>query len=287
MGFREEILKRVEKAKDLPTLPGIFAKLGTMLANRNSSAHDIADIMRDDPALTAKVLKVTNSAAYGGSEKIVSVPQAIARIGFTKTGEIARSLSVINLFKGEGAVNYGDFWRHSLSVASATALIPRYMKKSPQAPGELFTAGLLHDVGIFVCERYSGDLYRSVLSMARDMGKELHETEQQLMQTDHAEVGAILLNRWNLPESIADAVSKHHKPHEKSDGSLTTAEIVRLANLICNSRGIANGTGAGHASNTAAALMSHGFAEDDIPKITDEINAIVEKSSAMLAANIG
>lgn len=286
MGFRAEILKRIEKAVDLPTLPGIFTKISSLLNSTGSSAKDIADIMKDDPALTARLLKVTNSAAFGGSEPISSVTQAVARLGFVKMGEIARSLSVLKLFTGGEVVDYREFWRHSLSVASATSLIPRHLGKGADAPEELFTAGLLHDIGIFVLEQYTGDLYRSVASMARETGQPLNAAEQQLMQIDHAEVGCILLKKWHIPESIAEAVRTHHEPYRHSDSHLfQTSELVKQANFICTTQGATNGISAPLTACSNEDWIRHGFTPDDVPSLLSKVARVLEDSSTMLAAS--
>lgn len=284
MGFKEEIFRRVQQAKDLPTLPTVFTQINKVMSNKNSSAADIARIIKDDPALTTKILRVTNSAAYGGEIKISSVTQAVSRIGFQATGDIAMSLSVLNMFKGQGAVDYKMFWRHSLSVAMAMDIIPKNIGKLARSPKDMFTSGLLHDVGVFVLDQHGGDLYRQVLTMVGDMGKPLHEVERQLMGTDHAEVGAMLLKKWNVPEVIIDAVEHHHDKSDPDPRWLTVAEIIGISNFICNDQGLSNGAVPGCVQSDESIWLDYGFTAESISVVTGEVNKQIEKSAVMMAA---
>jgi len=288
MSFKDEILKRIDKATDLPTLPGVFVKLGNIINNPNSSATDVAQVMRDDLAMTARVLKVSNSTAFGGSEQITSVAQAIARLGFRQTTDIVRSLSVMTAFKGLGVIDPKKFWRHSLAVAYCTELIPRFVGRTPVQPQDCFTAGLLHDVGIFVMLQYSGDLYASVASMARDMETQLHVAEQKLMGTDHAEIGEVLLTKWKIPDNIAKAVREHHDDCVDGRGPITTSDVVKIADLLCDYEGIDNGMDLScNRAQLEDQLLRAGIHRKGLETLGEVVKDLTDKSAVMVAAGAG
>jgi putative nucleotidyltransferase with HDIG domain len=188
------------------------------------------------------------------------------------------------LFKGSGLIDYKKFWRHSLSVAAATELIPRYLGRMAQIADSLYSAGLLHDVGIFVMEQYTGDLYRSVLTMARDAEKPLHMAERNIIQIDHAEVGAMLLTKWNIPADLANATGQHHHPFKLSRGAMSTADVVNLANLICNDQEIDNGVGAHPEKLPEEIWKELGLPPEEISALASDIRRVVDRSAAILAS---
>jgi putative nucleotidyltransferase with HDIG domain len=252
------------------------------MANHNSSATDVACLMKDDLALTTRVLRVANSAAFSGTTKVTSVAQAVARLGFKQTADVIKALSLVNLFKGSGMVDYKKFWRHSLSVAAATELIPRHLGRMAQTPESLYSAGLLHDVGIFVMEQYGGDLYHSVLSMALDTEVPLHVAERNMMDIDHAEVGALLLTKWGIPQDLITATGQHHQPYIPAPGGMTTSAVVNLANMVCTDLGIDNGVGTNPEKHSIEKWQEYGLPHDEIPVLATNINRLVERSASIL-----
>ena len=277
MGFREEIVKRVDKAKDLPSLPGVFLKLDKIISDKNSSATDIAVVMKDDISLTTKVLRVANSVAFAGSTQVTSVTQAVTRLGFRQLADLAKSLSMLALFKGGGVIDPKTFWLHSLSVAYVSDILPKYLGRTTENKDSLFTAGLLHDIGIFVMELFTGDLYQSIVTMAADTGKPLIDVERKFMQIDHAEVGGLVLRKWGIPELIADAAAKHHAPFSKTEGTMPFADIIQIANLVCNDHGVSNGTGTVLSKLTESQWTDFGFQVADLPALKEEVQKIIDR----------
>jgi putative nucleotidyltransferase with HDIG domain len=194
-------------------------------------------------------------------------------------------MSLLGLFKGGGSVDIKQFWLHSLCVASTSELAPRYLGRMAQNSESLFTAGLLHDVGILVMELFTGDLYRSVVTMSVDTNQPLLQTEKKLMQIDHAEVGGLVLAKWGIPEVIADAAARHHTPFKPSEGALPLSDAIQFANLICNDNGIANGTGTVLAKITEAEWSEFSFQTANLPSLKEEIQKVVVRCSSMLAAS--
>jgi len=285
MSFRDVILKRLEKDTELPTLPGVFSKVSNLLRSDDASAADIAKVMKDDPVMTTKILRVVNSAVFGGHDKISSVSLAVARLGFKLTADIVMSLSVINLFQENGGLSYKRFWRHSLSVAFASDFLITYMHVDRELKDTLFTAGILHDIGMLVVDQYAPEIYSKVIKYAQEKDIVIEEVEEQLLGMTHAEVGAVMLKKWNMAENIIDAVKNHHHPLSATSKSVSLAEVVHLANFICNNQGIDNGVGVSPPGFSEAAWFDCGLDVDIIPEIIDKVQFEVQKSEVMLAVS--
>lgn len=281
MKFKEKIFDTLNKADDLPTLPGVFMKLSNMLHDDDASAADIAHVMKDDPSLTAKLLKIANSAAFGASRKISSVPTAVARLGFQHTADIVMSLSILNLFEKKGQLDYTRYWIHCLSVAFTADALNEFSSKSPVK--DVFTGGILHDVGVLILDQYAGEQYASVVDFGKEKHIQLYEAEKQILGLSHAEAGAFLLEKWNLPENLVSAVRNHHSPLASTPGALSASEMIYLANFICNNQGIDSGFGVAPDAFSDAAWHDRGFAVDDIPAIIADVYRKLERSEVMLA----
>ncbi len=281
MGIRDAICRKIEEATDLPTLPEVIIKVEKLARDENSSASDLAKVMNHDPALTARVLRVANSAIYGARSPITSVTLAVARMGFTEVRNIALSLSILKLFAGKGPVDYARFWKHSLSVAFATRILSRHMRVPARNTDDFFVTGLLHDVGILILEQYFAQIYHAALASAQP-SVSLSELETDKLGIDHAHVGSLLLKRWRLPEVIVEAVRCHHRPDAAVEAR-TAAQAVHLSNFICNNQGIDNGVEAFPSGFSQSSWHDCGFSVEDIPGLIEEVNEETAKSETMMA----
>ncbi|MFH1147047.1 MAG: HDOD domain-containing protein [Pseudomonadota bacterium] len=282
MGIRENICRKIEEARDLPTLPEIVIKVEKLARSDSASARDLAKIMDHDPSLTARVLKVANSVIYGGRNPITSVTYAVARIGFTEVRNIALSLSVLKLFTSKGFVDYAKFWKHSLAVAFASRALQRHVRAVNDSTDDLFVMGLLHDIGIVLLDQFFPKVYHPVLDIAAKDSTSLSELEKESLGIDHAKVGSLLLERWRLPETVVEAVRCHHFPDMAKQARIG-AQVVHLANFMCNNQGIDNGIEAFPSGFSQSSWHDTGLSVDDIPKLIDEVNEEAAKSDVMMA----
>jgi HD-like signal output (HDOD) protein len=285
MGFREEILKRLQKVTDLPTLPAMHLEVMRLMQDERSSASGVAELLSNDPSMAAKVLRVANSVAYGSHERVSSVSQAVTRMGFRQTSEIVLTLTVLDLFKDSALIDYAKFWQHSVCVATATRILVKYLSRWPREPAHTHTAGLLHDIGILALIRYGGDLYHSVISTAQDRHAALHEVEIEIMGVDHGEVGAIVLGRWRLPQSVVDACTVHHAPPNRGTSpTIPTAEMVHMANVCCESQGVTNGIDTHTEAMDDAQWGEYGFKAVDIPAIMQAVREEAKRALIIIDA---
>jgi len=273
------ILDKLNNIEEVPTLLTIAAEVERLTHNPDTSADDIGRVIKLDPALTGKVLKVANSAVYAGTQRIVSLQQAISRLGFSEIRRLTLTIAFLNSFKSM-FVDYTKFWTHSITTAFLALFLER-MSGKEQKSDRLFTCGILHDIGILILDQYFTNMYKKVFEIAANKRFDLELVEEKILGISHAEIGAFLLNKWKIPEQIVDVVEYHHHP-QNAKLSVNDAKIVYLANFISNNRGVDNGTG----------FFPEGFYDDifgdlnlnveSLPELITLVESEVEKSKQIL-----
>lgn len=206
---------KLSSLRSLSTLPAVMAEVLRVCEDPEAPMSELADIIRRDPALSTKVLKVVNSPYYGKSQQVSSVQSAVLTLGAAQVKALALSLSLYALSSQLGGkVNLQDFWRHSLNVACVSELIATRVE--PQLTEEAFIVGCIHDIGMLVLDKLYPGEYSKVVE-ATSSGTELTKIEREHFEIDHAEAGELLLRIWNFPERICEAVANHHDIVELSD----------------------------------------------------------------------
>ncbi|MGA2343280.1 MAG: HDOD domain-containing protein, partial [Steroidobacteraceae bacterium] len=195
--------------KDLVTLPEVALRIAQMAEDPTSSAAEIGREIGKDPALTARVLRVANSPAFGHFGKIGTITRAIAVIGQRQVRDLTVGLTAIRSFEGIGneLVTMESFWRQSVLCAVAAGQIAE--RRGGGVPAESpFIAGLLHDIGQLVIYSRVPDLGRRALLMSIDAIDDtgLFLCERELMGFDHGAVGAALARQWGLPRSLQECI---------------------------------------------------------------------------------
>jgi len=229
-----ESIKRVTQSViGLPTLPTVVSKMLKIIDNRKTSADTLARLISSDQALTAKVLKLANSAYYGYQREISTVNMAIVVLGFNTVKEMGLGLSVIDVFKNplSGAAGFDavKFWEHGAACGVASRMLAK--NSGSRFSGEAYVAGLLHDMGKLILNQYFGEDFLNVLKEAQN--SDLESAEKKLLEVTHGEIGAWLAEKWNLPAMICDTVKHHHQPwNAVIDPSFVA--IITLADLLCH-----------------------------------------------------
>lgn len=204
---------------ELPTPPGAALAFLQTLARDNATVDEMAELIRREPALAARVLTVANSAAFHAGGELRSLKQSLQVLGVRTLHSIAASIAVREAFAslpGARAGDFDGFWRHSLMVAELAQAIAH--ETAQAEPEEAYLAGLLHDVGeLLLLGGLQAD-YGKLLGDAVGAEASLVALERGALQTDHAAVGAWLVERWQLPSFMADALLFHH--HSLEDVAL-------------------------------------------------------------------
>ena len=244
---RELIKSRIlGKMKEIKSFPQFVVETLRKLNDRDSSASDVAMSLSRDEGLVIRTLKLANSAAYGISRDISSVTEAIAMLGYKNISNIVLSASVYSVMDKslQGyALDRGQLWKHSLTVAYAARYIAQRFGKS--IPEEAYVGGLLHDIGKVVLNDYVRFGYGIIVKLVEEKQIPFIEAETQVLGFDHAQVGAMLVEKWGLPEAYGYAVAYHHAPDsvppEKREKFQPIADVVHTANTLCLMLGVGIG----------------------------------------------
>ncbi len=223
----------VETFSKLSSLPEIYLKIRDAVESPDSSVREVAQLISSDPAITARLLKVVNSAVYGMPRQVESVTQAVNVLGMQPIHDIILASSVTTTFAGMsyGLMNVRRFWSHSLLCALAARALG---KQANLVDSErLFVVGLLSRVGHLVMYDKIPQLAAVAMSHSERTGQPLFAVERQLIGCDYAAVGGELLARWHLPASIVGMILDHVEP-EYAQSSAIGAAIVHLAAAVAD-----------------------------------------------------
>jgi len=230
---------KVSRSENLPVLPQIVSQVLKLADNPEAAPRDMERIIDRDAAITAKVLRVANSSYYGVSN-CASTGRAISMLGMNTVRSLVVGIAYQQIIAGRSFsshFNKLEFWRHSLGVATAARILGKL--KVPMQTEELYVAGMMHDVGLLVLDRFHPLELDKTVKFAMEEQMALHQAEQLMFGFDHTQVGAMLADRWNMTKTIADAVRYHHDPRS-SDESMLPTTIIAIANLLAHQCGLTN-----------------------------------------------
>lgn len=284
---KEVIFAKLEGITNIPTLPVVVQALGKAIRDPNSDAAKIAAIVKDDPSMMARVLRVVNSAAYGLQRPVESVQQAISLIGLNAVDNIALSTAVFSTCRGtgKGGLNREELWTHAVSVGlaanhlcqrTAATLKKRYSRDI------LHLSGLLHDIGkILLAEHFQAELATAV---ARGVERQipLWQAELQIYGTNHAEIGAWLARKWDLAADLTAVIRWHHEPEQAEVEHLDLLRIIHTANHICNLEHLGQ-SGDEFPSFVLGVWKRLGLGVKDIEAIVAGVREEAAKSETLLA----
>lgn len=225
-----EILGTIET---IPPLPLIVTYVLELTNCDDVSAVSLAHALEGDPGLTAKILRISNSAFYAPVERVYTVRDAIRFVGF----ETVRSLAITStmmkrIWVDDESFSRQMFWRHSLRCGLFARAIASRLKTIPA--DVLFTIGVLHDIGRAAMIQHDAAQYREVIEAAKSKRIYLWQAENNSFGTNHAELGGQLAIKWNLPHSYSEAISWHHEPMRAGEFRLI-AQIITLADALAHS----------------------------------------------------
>ncbi|WP_172597577.1 HDOD domain-containing protein [Sulfuriflexus mobilis] len=223
----------VNAVGDAISLPESVARVNEIMNAPDSSAADIGEVIRQDPVLTARLLKIANSPFYGFPSRIDSIPRAITIIGMNELRDLLLATSAIQVFSAftNELVSMETFWRHSLRCAVIARLLAAHLHEANVE--RYFTAGLLHDIGYLLIYRELPELASQTLTHSTQNREIVHIVEQEIIGFDHAAVGGELLRQWNLPSALSEAVEFHHTPRFAKQHPKEAA-IIHIANYLAN-----------------------------------------------------
>ena len=233
--LENRLVQIINGIRNLPTPPIVFQQIQKVINDPETSVSDIATILSEDPAMSVKVLKLTNSAFYGLSREIDSVKHAVMIIGLEAVKNLVLSASVLSMFKADNTNKeyHESFWRHSLATAFAARIIATNLKHGKQFnPDPGFSCGLIHDIGkmIFCC--FMPREHKAILDY-HSTHPDIHELEAEVavLGFTHAQMGRQLAITWKLPPRMAETIGYHHNP-ALNNGSDDFSFLINLADFV-------------------------------------------------------
>ena len=235
------IKELIKEIKNLKPVPAIVNQITTAIDDPNSSAADIAKIIRFDPAVTANLLKACNSAYFGLPNPVDSVKDAVSLLGMDQIIELvlvksgAKALSKKQ--KGYG-LHEGVMWKHAVSSAIISKEICK--KTSLGNKNIIFTAALLKDIGKTVLDRYVSNSFEKIINLVKKKGYSFREAEKKVIGIDHGELGAMIATEWKFSPKMINII-RHHHLSDESQQKNTDIAIVYLADCVCMMMGVGIG----------------------------------------------
>jgi len=252
-------------AKAMPAMSSTIVKLGKLVNDPETPMDDIVHALQLDPGITANVLKLANSAALGLPRQVSSIGEAVVRIGTKQLYHIALSSSLkpmVDKTLGGYDLEEGFFWRHSIAVATASETIAQLLRKKP---GDAFTAGILHDVGKQVISDFiqrTTELFDKI----QDTKITFDAIERDILGIDHAELGASVLEKWDIPSPLVNVARYHHQPDKATEDQMLV-DIVHVADVISSSAGLGIGSDSLQYELCPSAIERLGLIDEQMDKV--------------------
>ncbi|MDQ8203171.1 HDOD domain-containing protein [Pelagicoccus sp. SDUM812003] len=213
---KQEVLDFLTHEFALSNLPESFQKLREISNDPHSDIQDVVAVVRKDVELAARLLKLANSSLFSRGEHTETIEQAAQKLGMRRVVESSLAIGLIKEISIDPEVfDTINFWKRSLTIAKITEdvfeLIPHFLKARIEK-NLLYTAGLLHDVGILAMIQGFSDEMVSVVDYAVAEDLPIYVAERNRWGFSHQDIGRILFKKWNLPESLQAAAGYHHNP---------------------------------------------------------------------------
>jgi putative nucleotidyltransferase with HDIG domain len=224
---------------ELPASPAIVSAIMGITTNLNANIEELGKVLAADPALTAKVLKLSNSSFYGRSKSVSSLKEAILILGFYTLRSMVIATSTYSLYKKKGNdKSEQKLWDHSLACAMACRLVGNRMRHNQIE--EIFIVGLLHDIGKMALGQKLADVYGELVKEVESEKRSFVEIEDAKLGFNHADVGLIMLNKWNFPGQLVTGVHNHHSPSLESSEpeDVPISAVVNFANYLAKRIGV-------------------------------------------------
>jgi HD-like signal output (HDOD) protein len=230
----EKLKSLVARIGSLPSIPSIYYRVLKALETADTATDQIADIIAQDPAMTAKILQLVNSAFFGIPRQISNPLEAVQMLGVGTIRCLTLSLHLFNCFDPSKLKSFsiGELWNHSMSVGLVAKRLARIEDLDQAAIDECYVGGMLHEIGKLMLAAGLPALYDQAIEISRDRAINLYFAERQVFGATHSEVGAYLLGLWGLPAPVVEVLLLHHDPAKSPIRELGPLTIVHFANVI-------------------------------------------------------
>ncbi len=265
-------IKEIQAAiRKIHSIPQIVFKIIRMVRENRSSLEDIASEVKQDQVITAKLLRLCNSAFFNMKSKTDSIDRVLVLLGEKNLLKAVMSAALNDFFAGNNK-GYSQCKGGMFNHALGTALISEKLAQVTQClpPDIAYTAGLLHDIGKVVLDQYMGSAYPFFYRRTQIDNENLYLTEMETFGTTHDDIGAMLAEQWSLPDNLIDAIKNHHNPDNSSTDNVLTS-IVYLADLLMSRFLVGQELERLDADHVKKSLTMLGIETMQFPKIIENI----------------
>lgn len=228
----------VNEILELRPISGVATQIIAMTDNDRFSAHELATAISAEPSLSAKILRLSNSAYYGFPRRIGTVRDAVVLLGFRAVRSATLAQCVIDALPPGRNLDYERCWNHSVAVGILSEILGHAERVHKD---EAFTAGVLHNIGRVALDQQLPEALARAIELAERHGINILEAEQDVLGFHDAELGGALALHWSFPEPLATAVAKHHTSPDELSADESLASIVSRARLFAASYGLSDG----------------------------------------------
>lgn len=235
----DKILKSID---NIPAFPATVQKVSALLNTDDYSAVEVANVIKYDQAITANILRMSNSAYFGAHEKIYTIIDAVTFLGQQNLIRAVQTAGVSKFYR-KAAKGYvakaSDLWEHSVAVALMSQILSKRVccRENPV----LYTAALMHDVGKVILGEFVHESFQKIMELVSDQGYSFLEAEEKIIGVDHGKLGGKIAAHWNFPKEIEDAIAYHHRPDLLKDSESDVPWLVYLSDESCLMMGLDGG----------------------------------------------
>lgn len=241
---------------------------------------DLKNVVEGDPALSARVLRIVNSAAFGLRHRVTNLHQAISYLGFSQVRNLALTASVAEIFRTDGAIGTyrrSALWRHLVAVAVCARMVAVRVGRPDFE--DAFVAGLLHDVGLILEDQHAHRQFERVIH-SLEGATSLCAVEKEHMGFDHCMLGERVAQQWSFPHAVTGAIAYHHNSERYRGEDAEIVHSVAVANSICTMKGISS-VGRKLVAPPAGAFRALRLGREDILVLAVDLDQELKRNEAL------
>lgn len=283
------ILSRLE---EIPSLPPVVYELSRIINDPLSSATEVERVMNNDPAITAKVLKLANSAYYSVPGGVANLSKAIAFLGYDTLQQLVLSTSIMQALKVSRPISFdmNQFWRHSIGSAMTAETLAK--RVGIKIPADLFTCGLVHDMGKLVWYMIDQDTFMNTVEIAEKDDLSFFEAEQKSEILPHTHMGYLLAKKWLLPASIQMSILYHHERNQEERKNVSPdlnqyVDVVFASNLFVQALKFGNSGHKKLGGLPKQVFERLGLEPNDLKELTVRVKKALDNAETFLAVILG
>jgi len=267
---------KIKRIQELAPMPEITGRVLEISRNPHAGARDFAEVIRQDQALTARILKTVNSAFYGFDREIGNIERAIVILGVEEVVQVTQAACLIQAslrWSDNPNFDHRQFWTHSLGAAYIARALAR--KLAGLDSKDAFVMGLMHDFGKVVMDQYFREIFNHLIEVSRLRRVPLYKIEKEIIDIEHAEIGCIVADAWRLPDKLVRAISLHHRPAMAAETD-HEVHLAHVANSLCHMKNIGSSGNWAPEEPQTRSLNALGLERRDLVKIWESLRINID-----------